>query len=203
MGLVLGIIALVQIGNAQGELTGKGLALAAVIISALPVPLGMCAAIAIPNFVRYQLRSKTAEARVNLASIRVAQESAKSRFGRYLKAEPSAQFVDMTKQLWGAMPCEASCSQEAADTCTSFDCMGFKPEGDVYYAYACEASEDGMHYTCAALGDLDGDGEYSLFVYGTGQNELVAPIPDFGGQSPGCLKSVANQVIDCSLPGTY
>jgi prepilin-type N-terminal cleavage/methylation domain-containing protein len=36
--------------------------------------IGILAAIAIPNFIMFQLRSKTAEAKTNLAAIRTAQE---------------------------------------------------------------------------------------------------------------------------------
>ncbi|MEL6189127.1 MAG: prepilin-type N-terminal cleavage/methylation domain-containing protein, partial [Myxococcota bacterium] len=37
--------------------------------------IGILAAIAIPNFIRYQLRSKTAEAKTNIGAIKTSQES--------------------------------------------------------------------------------------------------------------------------------
>ena len=48
--------------------------------------IGILAAIAIPNFIRYQLRSKTAEARTNIGGIRVAQESFKATEDNYIFA---------------------------------------------------------------------------------------------------------------------
>ncbi|MCK6550651.1 prepilin-type N-terminal cleavage/methylation domain-containing protein, partial [Myxococcota bacterium] len=40
--------------------------------------IGILAAIAIPNFIKYQLKSKTAEARTNMGGIKTNQESFRS-----------------------------------------------------------------------------------------------------------------------------
>jgi prepilin-type N-terminal cleavage/methylation domain-containing protein len=48
--------------------------------------IGILAAIAIPNFLRFQLKSKTSEAKVNLAAIRTAEESYLAEFGNYVNA---------------------------------------------------------------------------------------------------------------------
>ena len=37
--------------------------------------IGILAAIAIPNFIRFQLRSRSGEGRINVAAIRTAQEA--------------------------------------------------------------------------------------------------------------------------------
>ncbi len=49
--------------------------------------IGILAAIAIPNFLRFQLKSKTSEGKVNLAAMRTAEESYLAEFGRYVAAE--------------------------------------------------------------------------------------------------------------------
>ena len=204
IGLILGILALVQINNAGGEIGGKGVALAAVIMSGLSVPfVAMLTAIAVPNFVRYQLRSKTAEARTNLRAIAAAQESSHRVYGRYLKAEASAPTPGPALTAWAAQPCDPACAYDQPAQCTSFDCIEFAPDRPMYFSYACEATEDGGHYTCAALGDLDDDGVNSLFVFGNGEADIVAPIPSFGGRAPQCrVQPTAGLVVDCT-PGVF
>lgn len=73
--LIFGIVALVQM-NKNPSLGGKGLAIAGIALSALAIPLsGILAAIAIPNFIKFQARAKQAECRVNLKAIAVAQQA--------------------------------------------------------------------------------------------------------------------------------
>lgn len=74
-GLVLGIVALVQINKRPNELKGKGLAIAAICIPAVWFVVGILAAIAIPNFIRYTQRAKQGEVRVNLKALYVADQS--------------------------------------------------------------------------------------------------------------------------------
>ncbi len=51
--------------------------------------IGILAAIAIPNFLRFQLKSRTSESKVNLAAIRTAEESYLAEFGTYIAAAAS------------------------------------------------------------------------------------------------------------------
>ena len=46
--------------------------------------IGILAAIAIPNFIRFQLRSRAGEGKINLAAIRTAEEGYLAEFGRYV-----------------------------------------------------------------------------------------------------------------------
>ena len=46
--------------------------------------IGILAAIAIPNFIRFQLKAKTSEGKVNIAAIRTAEEAYFSEFGVYV-----------------------------------------------------------------------------------------------------------------------
>ncbi len=46
--------------------------------------IGVLAAIAIPNFLKFQIRSKAGEGKVNLAAIRTAEEAYFSEIGTYL-----------------------------------------------------------------------------------------------------------------------
>jgi type II secretory pathway pseudopilin PulG len=74
-GLVLSIIARGEIKRSNGTQTGGGLALAGIILASVWLSfgtLGMLAAIAIPNFIKFQARSKQVEAKANLKSMAVA-----------------------------------------------------------------------------------------------------------------------------------
>lgn len=198
IGLILGVIALVQLGKSEDR-SGKGLALAAVIISAgmLPV-LGILSAIAVPNFIRYQLRAKSSEARANLAMLRTLQESKHGDWGRYLRADPSGGSVGTAKVAFEVEPCSADCTADDPRACTSLACLSFTPMPNVYYRYACEVTEDGQHFTCAALADLDGDGDPGMYVVSSGEGRPVAPIPDFDGAAPPCAVGPGGQVTDCA-----
>ena len=51
--------------------------------------IGILAAIAIPNFLKFQLKAKTSEGKTNLAAIRTAEESVFAEYGAYVSADTS------------------------------------------------------------------------------------------------------------------
>lgn len=84
IGFVLSIIALVRINKSQGRLGGQGLAIAGTAIGAMSVvSIAIMTAIAIPNFVKFQCRSKQSEAKSNLKALYVAEESFRAEENRY------------------------------------------------------------------------------------------------------------------------
>jgi type IV pilus assembly protein PilA len=110
--------------------------------------IGILAAIAIPNFIRFQLRSKAGEAKVNIAAIRTAQEGFFAEFGNYISCtdSPSAWLPGppgVTKVGW-------------ADA-GGFGTIGWAPEGDVFYMYHVEDTGGGIEYVTEAQSDLDGN----------------------------------------------
>ena len=84
VGTVLGIIALARIGR-EPQLPGRGRAIAAIVIGVgiIPFQLGFLAAIAIPNFVRLQARSKQSECKMVLREIWRDQQTYRAANGRY------------------------------------------------------------------------------------------------------------------------
>ena len=101
--------------------------------------IGILAAIAIPNFIRYQLKSKTTEARTNLGGIKTSFESFRAENDNYATSPGEPGAVSGTvKTSWPATPCPAGCDRTIAGIllCAAFDCTGFKPAGDVFYTYA-------------------------------------------------------------------
>ncbi|MEE8558663.1 MAG: prepilin-type N-terminal cleavage/methylation domain-containing protein, partial [Myxococcota bacterium] len=124
--------------------------------------IGILAAIAIPNFLRFQLRSKAGEGKVNLAAIRTAEEGYFAEFGTYIQALASPA-------AWagGAAAVRKVPWLDAAVAPNNFGTLGWAPEGDVYFQYQVNAGPTGLlaagatgnnFYTAEAQSDLDGDG---------------------------------------------
>ncbi len=112
--------------------------------------IGILAAIAIPNFLMFQLRSKTGEAKTNLAAIRTAEEGYFAEFGNYVaQTAPVGGSLTPQKVAW--------------TTGTAFDTVGWGPEGSVFYQYT--ATVVGSSYTADALADLDAANATSDYGY--------------------------------------
>jgi type IV pilus assembly protein PilA len=137
--------------------------------------IGILAAIAIPNFLRFQLKAKTSEAKVNLAAIRTAEESYLAEFGSYVVASATP----------GATP-GAQKGTFSGGGFAGFNTLGWSPEGQVFFQYGVDV--DGTNvlaYTADALADIDGDMATQVWGYvhtdpagntlaGAGQNGCAA-----------------------------
>ena len=141
--------------------------------------IGILAAIAIPNFLQFQLRSKTGEAKTNLAAIRTAEEGYFAEFNNYVAAIASGFDGGMgaNKRSW--------------PTGTSFDQLGWSPEGEVFFDYAVAVS--GSAWTADAVGDLDGN---------LGGGGLPS---DYGyvHPSPGLSAGLGGAMGTCPTTGVY
>ena len=149
--------------------------------------IGILAAIAIPNFLKFQLRSKTGEAKMNLAAMRTAEEGYFAEYGLYVGtgAQAPAGAPTAAKRPW-AVP--------AVD----FDTLGWSPEGDVYFVYL--ATIAGTAYSLGAQGDLDQGGQTSDFGY-IHLDPNGANAGDPFGQ--GCAGGVYNPAVPATpLPNT-
>jgi len=136
--------------------------------------IGILAAIAIPNFLQFQLRSKTGEAKTNLAAIRTAEEGYFAEFNNYVPANQTpGSAVGSNKRVW------------SGGGLTMFDQLGWSPTGEVFFNYGVTAS--GASYTLGASGDLDGNGTQSAFGY-------VHP-------APGATAGMAASVGTCTGAG--
>jgi type IV pilus assembly protein PilA len=150
--------------------------------------IGILAAIAIPNFLMFQLRSKTGEAKTNLAAIRTAEEGYFAEFGTYVLAAAHGNTgLTPTKQSWGTGN-------------AGFQQLGWAPEGEVFYQYQVTATGPGAltQYTADAKADLDGsaDGNDSDFGY-------VHPLPGAAAGLAGALgQCLGAGVSDGTAAGT-
>ena len=130
--------------------------------------IGVLCAIAIPNFMMYQARSRRAEAYVNLVSIARAQKAFFAEKDKYHDSWNSWPDPDpygglsTSKMVW---------DQDSED---AFAELGWHPEGQVFYSYevntplntgvpkncSCE-----LCFTATAYGDVDGDTLVSALMY--------------------------------------
>ena len=122
------------------------------------VVLGVLAAVSIPAFSRYVMRSKTAEATCNISMI------AQSEIAYYWQVSagsaPSFATAPLTPTAApgaGKYPAQPS----TFTTNPAWSALGFSLEYPFYYAYSASGSATG--FTATANGDLDGDGILSTF----------------------------------------
>src|SRR6516225_2224616 len=130
--------------------------------------IGILAAIAIPNFIRFQLRAKASEGKTNLKAIVVAQEGFRAEFSTYVPgtATPAAIPANV-KARWPL----TDCSVAPAST-NGFCITGWAPEGEVYYQYEVVAAASPMAvagtfdvFTADAVSDIDNDGTNNQWGY--------------------------------------
>jgi type IV pilus assembly protein PilA len=112
--------------------------------------IGVLAAIAVPEFIKFQLRSKMSEAKTNLSAIRVAEHAYNAAFDSFLAAPRTPG--------GGLLP-----SKRAWPSGTAFDTLGWSPEGDVYFDYAVQATA--TSFAAEAESNLDGDATTADFAY--------------------------------------
>ena len=122
--------------------------------------IGILAAIAIPNFLRFQMKAKSSEGKTNIAAIRTAEEGYAAEFGGYVSAAASTA---------GATPPGSSKIQFVNADATpndgvGFDQIGWSPEGSVYFQYGVNAGAT-TGYLAAAQADIDGDAAYQSWGY--------------------------------------
>lgn len=161
IGLVLGIVALMQIDKSKGALTGKGMAIGAIVVSLFTgvAAIGMMAAIAIPNFVRFQARAKEAEARVSLMQLRTATMAHVVEQGTFPQSDGE----------WApATPCpKAGCDgNEPEWKKEPWAALQFGFYSKHYFQYRYEVTGEGKDatLTITASGDPDGDGEPTIMT---------------------------------------
>ena len=147
--------------------------------------IGILAAIAIPNFLTYQLKSRTSEAKVNLGAIKTSEIAFQGERGCFLAAAAPAAVgtipVGTATVAWlpagGIVVTPATCTGAGAVFLGTYFDIGFAPAGGVRYQYdtastaaatavpavgACAAAgaaggvTPGLGFTATATANLDG-----------------------------------------------
>ena len=148
--------------------------------------IGILAAIAIPNFLRFQLKSKSSEGKVNIAAIRTAEESYLAEFGVYVSAPSSPAVLPTTK-----VPFVDAGGTNAA----SFNTLGWTPEGQVFFQYATTAGvgATGSAYTISAQADIDANTTAQTWGY---VKPVTGTSAGVGGVHAACLAAgLPNPVV--------
>ena len=166
--------------------------------------IGILAAIAIPNFIRYQLKSKQAEAKAVLGGIKTSQESFRGDYDNYLTAvaaNPGA-VPGVSKLAWLPRVCNPLCARNAIVNCNEFECAGYRPAGAVYFNYATTQQLGGgaaqPEWAGCGDSDLDGDGALGSVSFCTDNSQSGgcngAAVPPCAGAAP--IAQLPNEVTN-------
>lgn len=126
--------------------------------------LGILAAIAIPNFIRYQLRSKQSQVSLELEGLATAERAFAERTGKYVAiagipaAEPGSE--------------KATFSAEELGAAASIDWV---VQGSTYGQYRVAVSEDGRAAALCGESDIDADGTRASFVVFLPGDDVAPP----------------------------
>jgi len=167
LGVILGIVAFLKI-NSDPSKTGKGLAIAAIAVGApaIIVSLGTFAAIAIPSFISYIRRARTAEAEDRIS---VMYHSAVS-YAQTERVGPTGQMLPPQFPLSAPLSPAQRCAANTDGRCLpdpaiwqhpTWQALDFSMHEPHYFQY--EFVSDGRSFTARAIGDLDNDGVTSTF----------------------------------------
>ena len=128
--------------------------------------IAILAAIAIPNYLRYAMKSKTAEATTNLGAIRTGEEAYYAENDLYRDCDPTpADFTaDSTPDDWMLGYVQA----DGTDGVDDFADIGFEPDGWVRYRYTAVAAPGTPdNFSATATSDLDEDGIPAIYTINT------------------------------------
>jgi type IV pilus assembly protein PilA len=163
--------------------------------------IGILAAIAIPNFLQYQMKSRQSEAKTNLQAIKTSEVAFQGERGCYvgLTGEGVAAAAGGTKVApvaWGAglvvtAPIVTGwCTGAAAapgNTQGTFNDIGFKATGNVLFLYGVRTAVVGVPYTtavscAAAIGAPPVNGTQGAGAIGA-DNFIAAAITNLDGDN--------------------
>jgi len=155
--------------------------------------IGILAAIAIPNFLRFQLKSKTSEAKVNLAAIRTAEEAYMAEYGVYIAAANTP----------GTLPGSSKVTFSGGGFSSFNGTLGFAPEGQVFFQYGVNigSGATSLHYAIDAVGNIDGDTTNQVWGYvkvPPGQTQSVGGPNGCVGIANGTATGILNTVGPCA-----
>ena len=174
--------------------------------------IGILAAIAIPNFLRYQLRSRSAELPGNVTAIKTSQIAYHGERNTFVAAAPSPDAcangatpgLTTVKCDWmnGGGQFDNAGDGTDADQ-EGFSAIGFRPEGSVYGQYetiaACDTTVANMFqcFTAAAQADLDEDENPQVWMYVRQDNAGANAGPStFGTAAVPMLDEAGNELWD-------
>jgi type IV pilus assembly protein PilA len=174
--------------------------------------IGILAAIAIPNFLQYQLKAKTSEAKTNVQAIKtgmIALQAERSCAPTMAQA-PAAMPVAGAQTLWPAGALVASATlcipPPGATYAGQFIDIGFVPAGAVRYSYNVASFAAPTTATVGATGCTAANVTIPAGIAGAAGNAgwLVTSIGDLDNVAPiaGFQVGDSGGFLDCS-PGSF
>jgi type IV pilus assembly protein PilA len=176
--------------------------------------IGILAAIAIPNFLQYQLRAKTSEAKTNVQAIKtgmIALQAERSCAATMAASPGAAAPVGGASTAWAAgaiVPVPLLCAAPPAvgTFAGQFIDIGFVPAGPVRYAYSVASFVAPTTATIGAQGCVAANTVLPTGVAGAAGNAgwLVGASGDLDGAGPTAGFQVGDTggFTDCS-PGQF
>jgi type IV pilus assembly protein PilA len=166
--------------------------------------LGILAVTAIPNFVRFQLKARAGEGKLNLVAIRSAEASYFGEYGSYIQMLPEPQTTGpgaappgAGKRAW------AICPDPVTMADPGYCIVAYTPEGPTYYDYAVGTEVpnvaigpglENVDFFAVAHSDIDGDGSPSYFG-------IVVPAADGSTNAPTPIPGCVDVFDDLGNPG--
>ncbi|MFY3742890.1 type IV pilin protein [Anaeromyxobacter sp. Red801] len=164
--------------------------------------IGILAAIAIPNFIKYQLRSKFSEASSNIEGLRKAEEALRQG-ERQLTVSGVLEPNYVPGQYWnlrgGGLPAAGTVGSQKLVWATTdlavANAIDWQVEGATYFRYGVltpcagspSATNAGICYSAGAVSDIDGDAV---------QGQVALVKPTLAGAAP------ASWPLSITFPGT-
>ena len=150
--------------------------------------IGILAAIAIPNFLQYQLKSRQSEAKTNLQAIKTSEVSFQAERGCYVGVAVetlSVMPVTAVKTIpftWGAgvAPSAAGttwCAGAVPVLAGTFNDIGFRATGNVLYHYGVDSTTvaaPGVYTVAVSCGLYSGGAVMTAAAGVAGANNFVA-----------------------------
>ena len=118
--------------------------------------IGILAAIAIPNFVTMQYKSKRSEVPMNLKGIKTAELAYESNFDVFVAATAYPSSPTKTTQQW------------VKGSSGGFATMGWSPDGDVRGSYTVTTTT--TNFTATGTSDVDGDSTQATYIATKSEN---------------------------------
>lgn len=112
--------------------------------------------VAVPNYKKFQLRARTAEAKRNLGALRQSEEAYRLENSVYIACPLHPATV----------PSGTSTTWEATEVPQAWIDLGFSPTGKIRYSYEITAGPTGIDdsYEAKAYGDLDADSTLATYI---------------------------------------
>jgi type IV pilus assembly protein PilA len=131
--------------------------------------IGILAALAIPMFLKYQYRSRSAEAPPNIKALRTAEFSHFANSDSFLSCEQSPPSDPANLKVnW-------------SDPTGKFAEIGFRPEGSIYFRYQVVVDPSiASSFATGAVADIDGNLSYQQWADVHPDTEGNAADPPFG-----------------------